>query len=162
MEKAIFDSIKHVPFKHRPKIPDESLQKLYNLFFKDEFEEPITDIELYYYGVYYLHTQQPEEKVLQYFLTLIKKGNTEAMNSLAFYYWKKGDKENMIKYYVMAIEKGDIRAMKNLGKIYAMKLDTENEIKYYSMAAERGDDEAINRLKRYYSKDDNFKIFIEI
>ena len=54
----------------------------------------------------------------KYYLMAIEKGNSNAMNNLAFYYEDiENNYDEMKKYYLMAIEKGNYDAMNNLATI---------------------------------------------
>ena len=157
MEQQIINYIQSKGSIYELKIPEESIKKIYELLINDNFIEPTTDIEYYYYGWYYekkynwRHENKKEkENMLKYYLMSIEEGNSYSMFVLGHHYKMEGDTENMIKYFLMAAENGCERSMINLGNYYSRIGDKENMIKYYLMAIEKGNGMAMNNLGYYY------------
>ena len=96
---------------------------IYNLFkniFKNNiFEEPSTDIEYYYYGVYYDEIEKNYDLMKKYYLMAIQLNHSSAMFNLAWYYqYTKENYDLMKKYYLMAIELNNSDAMDYLADYY--------------------------------------------
>ena len=71
MEKYIITKLNNSHLNYVKIENENSLEKIYNLFkniFKNNiFEEPSTDIEYYYYGVYYRHIKKNYDLMKKYF-----------------------------------------------------------------------------------------------
>ena len=136
------------------------LTKIYNLYVGDVTNvEPVTDIELLYFGLWYAK-KGDEENMKKYYLMAIDMGSSSAMYNMGHWYKTKGDEENMKKYYLMAIDLGSSSAMNNLGNWYKTKGDEENMKKYYLMAIDLGNQGAMNNLGHWYKTkgdEDNMK-----
>lgn len=133
------------------KIPDESLENIYNLFIKNIGFEPKQAIEYYYMALFY-GIVGIKGKMEEYFLMAIEKGHIYSMLQLASYYYGSDLIDLMKKYYKMAIDKGDTQAMMELAEYY---LEDENNYekmeKYYIMALDADDKIAMDRLVEYYN-----------
>jgi len=119
MEEHFITKLKQNYLKYIKIENETSLEKIYNLFINNIFEEPSKDIEYLYYGVYYQKIEKNYDLMKKYYLMAIELNHSDAMNSLAFYY-KNTEKnyELMKKYYLMAIELNDSDAMYNLALYY--------------------------------------------
>jgi len=150
------ESIKEYCNKHKYNyilIDNKSLTKIYNLLIKNEFEEPESNMEMLYFGLYY-RIHKDDENMKKYWLMAIEKGDDNSMYNLGTYYHiVKKDNENTKKYLLMAIEKENHRAMYKLGVYYQKQKDEENMKKYWLMAIEKGYHAAMNRLGLYYKKE---------
>ena len=150
MEKKIIKYFESIYSLYIP-IPEESIEKIYDLYFNKKFTDPLTDIECFYYGFYY-HTQENEVNMMKYYLMAIEKGNSYAMNNLGWYYYKKRDNTKMMEYFLMAIDKGNSEAMRNLAYYYKKIGDETNRVKYLLMAIDQGNKDAMVNLGAYYEK----------
>lgn len=84
---------------------------------------------------------------------LIRRGNIEAIDSLATHYASVEDFENMKKYFELSIKNGSKYAMYMLGQYYQDEKKNYKEMKkYYLMLIAQGDIIAMNALASYYGK----------
>lgn len=91
------------------------------------------------------------DEAKQYYLMAIEKGNTNAMNNLAYYFgYIEKDYEQMKHYYIIAIDKDNTDAMNNLGHYYKDIKDYDKMKHYYMMATNKGNSDAMNNLGFYY------------
>ena len=98
---------------------ENSLEKIYNLFKNNIFEEPSTDIEYLYYGAYYKNNEKNYDLMKKYYLMAIKLNHSYAMYNLAQHYqYPEKNYELMKKYYLMAIELNNSAAMNKLAWYY--------------------------------------------
>lgn len=102
------------------KIPDESIDSIYNLFAKDVFFEPKNDMELMFMGDYYYY-KKDYSSMKKYYKKAIDMGNSISMVRIADYYNKIRDYKNMLKYYRLAIIKCNSIAMKHFYMWYSNK-----------------------------------------
>ena len=116
MEKLFITELNNYNLNYYVKIENEnSLEKIYNLFKSNIFEEPSTDIEYFYYGIYYQYFEKNYELMKKYYLMAIKLNHPDAMFNLARYYqYTEENYDLMKKYYLMAIELNYSSAMYNL------------------------------------------------
>ena len=143
-------------------IDESSLQKVYNLFVKDEQVEPATPVEMVYFGQYYHYIKSEYDKAKSLYLKAIELGNnTRAMNNLGILYQRvEKNYELAKKYYMMAIEHGSIYAPLNLG-IYYQQVEYDYELakKYYLVGCDRNEKGAMNNLGFiYYNVEKNQKL----
>jgi len=135
---------------------ENSLEKIYNLFkniFKNNiFEEPSTDIEYFYYGVYYETIGKNYDLMKKYYLMAIELNNSKAMNNLAGYYqYIEKNYDLMKKYYLMAIQLNNPDAMYYLADYYeTIEKNYDLMKKYYLMAIELNNSDAMDNLADYY------------
>jgi hypothetical protein len=100
--------------------------------------------------------------MIQSYLNKIKKGDSDAMVNLGYYYEHENiDYKKSIKYFLMAIEKGNTIAMICLGDHYIkIKKDYNLMMKYYLMAIEKNDSSAMHNLSCYCDENDcNFDFY---
>jgi TPR repeat protein len=71
----------------------------------------------------------------KYYLMAVQKGNIDAMNNLAYYYYDiEKNYDEMKKYYMMAIDRGHINSMNDLGSYYKIiEKNYDMSKKYLSM-----------------------------
>lgn len=150
----IEDECLYIPIEN-----DNSVRKIYGLYFKNNTFNAETAIELYYLG-HYFKFKEEYYSMKKCYKQAVKRKFSFAMNILAIYYKdteKKLDK--MIKYYNMAIEQENCKAMINLGHYYK-SINNDNEMKkYYSMTLNYGNSDGLvelgscfkNMRKIYYS-----------
>ncbi len=74
------------------------IKKIYNLLIKNKYEDPETEIEYLYYGLWY-REHGDYDNAKKYYLMAIKHGNMSAMTNLGYYYYDNADYKNAIKYY---------------------------------------------------------------
>ena len=104
---------------------------------------------LLYIG-HYLRKHKIYDKMKNYYLKSIEKGNINAMVALGYYYSFNQDHKNMEKYYLMAIKNGSVEAMILFGMSYMYNSNHEPLKKYLLMAIEKGSSEAMGCLAIYY------------
>ena len=75
LKETIYSKYKH----EYVKIPDESLDIIYNLYVKDIIGTPKTVLENLYFMIYYIHKKNLIE-IEKYFQNAININKTEAMN----------------------------------------------------------------------------------
>lgn len=133
-------------------IDDQSLRKIYNLWVDDIFEDPVTELEFFYFGLYYCCIKSYDQ-MLKYYLPAIEMGNSEAMYALGRYYEDDEQYDQMKKYYLMAIEHENTAAMNSLA-IYHERIDLDypSMKKYYLMSIEKGNSTAMNNLALHYEQ----------
>jgi len=131
---------------------ENSLEKIYNLFKSNIYEEPSTDVEYLYYGVYYQYTEKNYDLMKKYYLMAIELNHSDAMNNLADYYeYTEKNYDLMKKYYLMAIELNHSDAMDNLAYYYnIVEKNYDLMKKYYLMAIELNHSDAMDNLAQYY------------
>src|SRR6266705_977649 len=108
LKKFFQENLDYTPFPET-----DSIEKVYNLFINNILFEPQTPTECIYLGDYYwkqvtfLYCER--EKMLEYYLMAIDKGNIRAMNDLGWFYWRSEyvDYPLAIKYFKMAIKIGN-------------------------------------------------------
>ena len=137
---------------------ESEIDQVYNLFFNNIIEKNISSNVAFYYGRYYEYCNGKKnyDNMMKYYLISIERGNSYAMNSLAFYFKKQKKYYKMKKYYLMAIERDNSSAMKNLGFYYKQEKDYVNMMKYYLMAVERGNSGAMTNLGFYYKQQKDY------
>jgi len=136
-------------------IDTESIKKINDLLVNNIYNEPLTSMEMLYYGLYY-KINKDYVKMKKYYLMAIEKGNDIAMYNLAKYYEKTKNNVEMEKYYLMAIEKGNDIVMY---KFAIYHYDNKNYIdmeKYYIMAIEKGNDHAMINFANYHYDNKNY------
>jgi len=90
MEKLFITELNKYNLKYIKIKNETSLTKIYNLFKSNIFEESSTDIEYFYYGVYYDEIEKNYDLMKKYYLMAIELNNSPAMYNLADYYKKIG------------------------------------------------------------------------
>jgi len=152
MEELLITELKNYGLIYLKIENENSLEKIYNLFKSNIFEEPSTDVEYLYYGAYYKNNEKKFDLMKKYYLMSIKLNNSYAMYNLAQHYqYIEKNYELMKKYYLMAIELNHSGAMNNLADYY-YKIERNYDLmkKYYLMAIELNDSSAMNNLAGYY------------
>jgi len=156
MEEYIITKLNHYKLKYMKIENENSLEKIYNLFkniFKNNiFEEPSTDIEYFYYGVYYKIIEENYDLMKKYYLMAIELNHPNSIVNLAYYYEIiEKNYDLMKKYYLMAIKLNNSSAMYYLALYYK---NTEKNYdlmkKYYLMAIGLNNSIAMNNLGYYY------------
>jgi len=152
MEEHFITTLKQYYLNYVKIENENSLEKIYNLFKNNIFKEPSTDIEYFYYGVYYQYTEKNYDLMKKYYLMAIELNNSNAMYYLALYYqYIENNYELMKKYYLMAIELNNSDAMDNLAHFYdTFEKNYDLMKKYYLMAIELNHSDAMNNLAFYY------------
>src|SRR5271154_609215 len=98
-------------------IPEESINKIYDLFIFHTIYPVTNAIEALYLGIFHACNNNYDAMKEAYMLSF-GLGNTHAMNKLGHYYERTGNYEDMKKCYLLTIEKGDADAMVRLGIYY--------------------------------------------
>ena len=83
------------------------------------------------------------------------KGNTDAMNKLAYFFYEKGNSREVKKWCEKSAVNGNINAMFNLGMLYDEEGDDWKAEKWYEKAAKKGDSEAMYNLGIFYDRKGN-------
>ena len=112
MEEYIINILEKYDLKYVKIENNNSLTKIYNLFKSNIFEEPSTDIEYYYYAIYYQYTEKNYDLMKKYYLMAIELNDSESMYYLGWYYkyiekndqtfvelYKYEDKEDIINLF---------------------------------------------------------------
>ena len=130
------------------------LRKLDKLVNKDiiDFEYNDDNYILQVCNYYENINDENYDKIEEYYLKLIEKGNSLAMCGLGDYYEQFEEYDKMKKYYLMAIEKGNGNAMCRLGNYYKEIKDYTNMKKYYLMNIEKGNLNGMYYLSIYYEE----------
>jgi len=169
MEKLFITELNKYNLKYVKIENENSLEKIYNLFkniFKNIFnEEPTTDIEYFYYGVYYQYTEKNYDLMKKYYLMAIELNDSNAMNNLGYYYqYIEKNYDLMKKYYLMAIELNKYYAMHYLARYYeVIEKNYDLMKKYYLMAIELNHSNAMFNLCWYYEFiEKNDQTFVEL
>jgi TPR repeat protein len=125
---------------------------LLNAFEKEKDNEDV----LLALGNFYNEIKYDKNKLREFYLMAIEKGNIEAMWKLAHDYERYSEKEETIKYYLMAIEKGSIHAMYNLARYYFENKENDEEaVKYTLMLIKEKNREAME-LSTIYLTDEKY------
>ena len=127
------------------------LDKLLNeniIDFEYNDDNYILQVRYYYENI----NSENYDKLEEYYLMLIEKGNSLAMRELGDYYEQYKEYDKMKKYYLMAIEKGNGNAMCRLGDYYKKIEDYTNMKKYYLMNIEKGNLNGMHYLTIYYEE----------
>ena len=140
-------------------LSDSSLTNIHNLYFKDEFKEPETGVEMVFVARYYRYVEEKvnDELAKKYYLMAAELGNSWGMYGLAYFYEQvEKNYELAKKYYLMAIERGNPDTGFNLGLFYG-RVEQNNELvkKYYLIAIELKNEKAMNNLGVYYEEVEN-------
>lgn len=133
-------------------IPDDSIETIYELFENSHIKnkEELTDMECFYYGVYYHHISKSYDLAKDYYLLAIEEDNSYAMVSLAsLNRFILENEEEMHKYYCMAISKENAYGMAAYGAYWITK-DKKKSLMYLNMALKYNNIVALNNLAYYY------------
>lgn len=135
------------------KLDDTSLKMIADLVQNKSVTEPVTRIQLCFYGLYY-STKKEYEQMKKYYLLAIEKGDAEIMCELGIYYFTiEKDYTLMKKYFFMAIRNGNRngRALYNLA-LYYQRVENNYKLmkKYYLRADKEGCKGALYNLSCYY------------
>jgi len=152
MEEYIINILEKYDLKYVKIENENSLEKIYNLFKNNIFEEPSTDVEYYYYGNYYDEIEENYDLMKKYYLMAIELNHSYAMYNLAQHYqYPEKNYELMKKYYLMAIELNHSYAMYNLASYYGYTEKNYDLMKkYFLMAIELNNSNAMYWLADYY------------
>lgn len=134
---------------YMPIVNNDSINNIYELFVNDIIFEPKDDIEMNYLGNYYKIAKN-YDKMVEYYLMAINRGNDYSMHSLGLYYRNQKNYDLMIKYFLMAIDRGNKYSMNNLGIYYFGNKNYDETKKYWSMAINIGHTHSMNNLAYYH------------
>jgi len=158
MEQEIINYLKSFLFADwcYVKITDaNTLKIIYNLLINqinNTEEETIINnpILCYYYAIYY-RSNNNNQQTKKFFKIAVNQGINEAMDALAYYYYREGKYEKMKRNCIMAIERGNKRSICRLGRYYQETLkDYDQMKKHYLEAIELGEIIAMRSLGNYY------------
>jgi len=109
-------------------IPDDNINKIYELLVNKTIFEPITSVELLYTGFYFLIENIPIE-MEKYYILACDMGNADAMYNLALYYKNLNNIKQMIEFLLKAIRENHAKANEEFLE-YTKKtaLDTDPEV----------------------------------
>jgi len=152
MEELLITELKNYNLIYLKIENENSLEKIYNLFKSNIYEEPSTDVEYLYYGAYYKNIEKNYDLMKKYYLMAIKLNHSYAMYNLAQHYqYTEKNYDLMKKYYLMAIELNHSAAMDNLAWYYQYTEENYDLMKkYYLMAIELNNSDAMYILAHYY------------
>lgn len=122
------------------KIPKKLIDSTYDICINKHIpknDEKLSDIELYYCGLYYVKMSEYKEQYKYYFLAA-EKEYPEALFQVGVYYWDKRDREQAKKYYLKAIKKGSLRALHGMAEYYKELKQWKKMRKYYFESIKRG------------------------
>jgi TPR repeat protein len=97
-------------FTYISKLNDFVIDQVHDLFFEGIIPDTDDDVINMFIAIYY-NIIDDSEKMIEYDLKSIAKGNSDAMCNLGCYYADK-DKEKSRYYHLMAIEHGNEEAKK--------------------------------------------------
>ena len=151
---------------------EEEAVKNYKLVAENENSEDLGGYSCYFLGYIIANNEAEEDdtEAVSWYEKAIEKGNSNAMNDLAFMYQHgqgvSQDYENAMKLYNQAADAGNTPAMCNIGYNYeygecGQKADLEKALEWYEMADENnhvGAGEFVQRvLKEICSIADNYR-----
>lgn len=146
MEDILISFLLEHNYKYIKLSSEKELKKVYNLLINDHYEEPETEIEYLYYGIYY-QLKGNKYMAINYYL-------------LGEYFYEAGLLTNDYGHYLKSADQGNTRAMNILGQIYEREHFLPEAIKYYSMAVHLGDITKLNYLIDLLPIDDPRRIHL--
>ena len=154
LTKHDFNTIDNDEIKNKIKLTNLSINKIFNLYILNKYENPTKDYEYIYYAQYY-KINNNINKMIEFYKLGIECNDIECMDNLARYYENIKEYDNMLKYYIMAIDNNCIHSMDNLALYYKDIMDYDNMIKYYLIGIEYNNINCMINLANYYKEINN-------
>ncbi len=132
-------------------IPNDYIENIHNLLFRDIIQEVQNGVVMLYYGAYY-KTKGDYDRMIAYYMQAIQLGNTVAMNNLASHYDSTIEHFRAMEYRLLAIEHGNFDSLDSVVWQYVLRREHSNVVKYCLMGIQHGHAKSMHQLAAHYGR----------